>query len=122
MNMASRNLLSQKFEVEQDCTMSFKTSATMIGDDAKVSCCKWRSIFINSLLAMGEGCLSTWPSFNLENGLKCCSSRISKWFDVEPSFLPQSISFHEYTDPRDGLLPKDALRPEGPKTYIAYGL
>jgi hypothetical protein len=32
------------------------------------------------------------------------------------------ISFHEYTDPRDGLLPKDALRPEGPKTYIAYGL
>jgi hypothetical protein len=32
----------------------------MIGDDAKVSCCKWRSIFISSLLAMGEGHLSTW--------------------------------------------------------------
>jgi hypothetical protein len=28
MNMASKNLLSRKFEMEQDCTMSFKTSPT----------------------------------------------------------------------------------------------
>jgi hypothetical protein len=46
----------------------------------------------------------------------------------EAEFLA-SLPFHEYTDPRDGLLnlaallPKDAIKPDlGPKTYIAYGL
>jgi lysine-specific demethylase 3 len=46
----------------------------------------------------------------------------------EAEFLA-ALPFHEYTDPRDGLLnlaallPKDAIKPDlGPKTYIAYGL
>jgi lysine-specific demethylase 3 len=77
-----------------------------------------------------EGCLQPgeWPEM-----LKIKDWPPSSYFEEhlpchEAKFFP-SLPFHEYTDPRDGLLnlaallPKDAIKPDlGPKTYIAYGL
>ncbi|CAM6025347.1 unnamed protein product [Sphagnum balticum] len=98
-----------------------------------LDCLDWREVEINIhqfFAGYEEGRLQPggWPEM-----LKLKDWPPSNYFEErlprhEAEFLA-SLPFHEYTDPRDGLLnlaallPKDAIKPDlGPKTYIAYGL